>query len=290
MPEADLSLAKLVTGYSVEVTSTDRHSLAAASEMLRAGTEVYIASLPSETSERQAIAAERLKRAGLTPVPHVVARSIPNLAALDGILRKLVGEAGVDRALVLAGDRDYPAGALHSSQQIIESGLLQRNGIRRIAISAYPEPHPRIPWDALAESRAAKLEAARNAGLDVTLVSQFCFEAAPIIALARQLREERVTVPLRVGVAGNARRSALLKYALKCGVGPSIRALKENSARTRNLLLGESPRTLLEELALAHAADPALGIDGVHFFTFGSLASTVEWAEEVVTRGYAAAS
>ncbi len=48
----------------------------------------------------------------------------------------------MDRALVLAGDRDTPAGDLQSSLQLIDSGVLQKYGIRRVFISAYPEGHP----------------------------------------------------------------------------------------------------------------------------------------------------
>jgi methylenetetrahydrofolate reductase (NADPH) len=131
----------------------------------------------------------------------------------------------------------------------------------------------------LMAARAAKLAAAAGAGLDVTLVSQFCFESEPIIATARQIRSEGVTAPLRVGVAGPAGRASLLKYALRCGVGASVRALKERPA-ARGLLTGETPAQLLTELVRAQAADSSLGFQGVHFFTFASLARTVKFVEE----------
>jgi methylenetetrahydrofolate reductase (NADPH) len=278
-PDARAALSNLLRGYSVEVTSGDRKSLDDAAAMLRAGTEVFIASVPKDSSDRQALAAAHLRRAGLTPVPHLVARNFANRAELDAHLERLTGEAGVDRALVLAGDRDQPAGDLHSSLQIIESGMLQKHGIRRIAISAYPELHPRIATPLLVAARAAKLAAAERAGLEVMLLSQFCFDAEPIIELAERLREEGVRAPLRIGVAGLAGRARLLKYALMCGVGASIRALKTNQALARNVLAGESPWALMTDVARAQAANPALGVGGVHFFTFASLAATVQWAE-----------
>ncbi len=117
-------------------------------------------------------------------------------------------------------------------------------------------------------------------GLNVTLISQFCFDPAPIVAFAEQLRTEGVTAPLRVGVAGPATRASLLKYALICGVGASVRALKERQSTARNLLSGETPEDLLIKVARARAVNSTLGISGVHFFTFTSLVATAKWVEE----------
>jgi methylenetetrahydrofolate reductase (NADPH) len=81
-----------------------------------------------------------------------------------------------------------------------------------------------------------------------------------------------------VGVAGPASRTSLLKYAIMCGA--SIRALKERPA-ARGMLAGDTPEDLLTEVAQAQADNPALGIQGVHFFTFASLAATIKFAEEL---------
>jgi len=68
------------------------------------------------------------------------------------------------------------------------------------------EGHPRIPTEVLAQALSAKLAAAKAAGLEVGLVSQFCFDAKAIVAFARRLRAHGVSQPFRVGVA--ARPSA----------------------------------------------------------------------------------
>jgi methylenetetrahydrofolate reductase (NADPH) len=274
-----VELAGLLRNYSAEVTSGDRKSIDAATTMMQPGSEVFIASLPSDTHERQVLAATRLKDAGLTPVPHVVARNIKNLAELDVLLGRFAREAGVDRALILAGDRDQPAGGFSSSLQLLETGMLGKHGIGRVLFSWYPEGHPRIPAADLVAARAAKLALAAQADLDVTLISQFCFESAPIIATAKQIRAEGIRAPLRVGVAGPASRASLLKYAMICGVGASIRALKERPA-ARGMLAGDTPEELLVDIAHAQATDPSLGIQGVHFFTFASLEKSARFAEQ----------
>jgi methylenetetrahydrofolate reductase (NADH) len=272
-------LADLLRNYSAEVTCRDEKSIRAAETLMPSGSEVFIVSLPSDKEDRSIAVAAQLHHAGLVPVPHIVARNIRNRAELETLLRRLTGEAKVDRALILGGDRSQPIGEFDSSQQLLETGLLETCGIRRIKLSWYPEGHPRISDAELAKARAAKLRIAAARGLEVELVGQFCFEPAPIIASARHLRAEGIQVPLRVGVAGPASRASLLKYAMICGVGASVRALKERPG-ARSLINSETPERLLREVAHAQAEDPNLGIQRVHFFTFASLAATAEFVEQ----------
>ncbi|WEX10397.1 methylenetetrahydrofolate reductase [Chelativorans sp. AA-79] len=274
------ALARLLGTYSVEVTARDTRSLEEVMHILPSGTEVFVANLPNESAEVLVKAAARLQGAGLTPVPHIVARNIAGRGDLEHMLAGLSAEAGVDRALVLGGDRDRPAGEFDAALQIIESGLLEKNGIRRIAMACYPEGHPRISDAVLKSALKAKLDAARKAGLDTLLVSQFLFDPQPIVDFASALRKAGIEAPLRVGVAGPADRTKLIKYALRCGVGASLRVLRERGELARNVLSGETPDELLGAVALAQMDDPALGISGAHFFTFGDPARSARWAEE----------
>jgi methylenetetrahydrofolate reductase (NADPH) len=279
--DARAALKGLMGTYSTELTTRDTRSLDAAPDVLAPGSEVFIASLPNDSLDGLVATAVQLRRAGLTPVPHIVARNFESLGQFDELLAGLVGEAGVDRMLPLGGDRDRPAAQLHSSLQLIESGLIQKHGISKIFMSCYPEAHPRIADEVLEQARADKLAAAKAGGLDVTLVSQFCFDARPIVEMTRRMRAEGTTVPYRVGVAGPAERATLVRYALMCGVGASLRALKERQALARNMLTGETPETLLTEIAVAQAENPALRLEGVHLFAFGGLAKSADWAQSI---------
>jgi methylenetetrahydrofolate reductase (NADPH) len=276
-------LATLLANYSVEITVRDQRSLLAARDSLEAGTEVFVVALPNDSSEQLVAAAARLRRDGLVPVPHVVARNITSLKAADELLARLA-DAGVDRVLSLGGDRDEPAGVLTESLQIIQSGLLQRRGIRRFFLACYPEGHPKITDAQLHAARHAKLRSATEQGLEATLVSQYCFQAQPVIELARRLRAEGIPVALRVGVAGPADCARLLKYAMLCGVGASIRFLKNKPDLAKGVLGAETPESLLTEVARAQAADPALQLTGVHFFTFGNLINCAQWANDTASR------
>lgn len=279
------ALSSLLRSYSVEVTSIDATSIAVAGEMLPAGNEVFIASLPKDTPEKLTAAAVKLRRLGLTPVPHIVARNIADAATLRDLLQGLTEQAGVDRALVLGGDRELPAGGYDHSLQLLETGYFNRFKISKLYLPCYPEGHPRIPQVTLRNGRIAKLAAAQNFGMDVTLVSQFCFTAEPVLEFARAMRSKGVTSTYRVGVTGPASRARLMKFAIMCGVGPSLRALKSREHLASNMLSGATPQDMLEEIAVAQAREPELGISGVHFFTFGSMSKTIEFTRHATGTG-----
>lgn len=280
--DAGVDISQLVSdflfGYTAEVTSGDKKSIAAAQKMMSASAEVFIASLPKSTLDDQVNAAIKLHQSGLTPVPHIVARNINDLSSLSNALDRFTSEAKVTKALILGGDRDQPLGEFNASLQLIETGLLQKAGIDKIYLGCYPEGHPRISTDILDAALDAKLIAAEKAGLQVELVSQFCFDAKPIIAFAKNLRQRGIKAPFRVGIAGPSSRATLVKYAIICGVGSSLRALKERQSLAKNMMAGETPEKLLNELATAFAQQPELGFSGVHFFTFASLEKSAEFA------------
>ncbi|TKT74714.1 methylenetetrahydrofolate reductase [Aquamicrobium sp. LC103] len=273
------ALPALLENYSVELTARDRRSVADVAAHLQRGVEVFVANLPNESADVLVEAVTALREAGLVPVPHIVARNTRHAHELDETLGRLVKEAGVDRVLVLGGDRDDPVGEFTSALQLLETGLIQKHGIRKIFLACYPEGHPRISDTVLQEALKAKLAAAREASLEVTLVSQFVFDPKLVVELAKWLRANGIEAPLRVGVAGPADRGKLIKYAIRCGVGASLRILKERGELAKNVLAGETPDELLGEIAEAQAYDPSLGIDGAHFFTFGDPVKSARWVE-----------
>jgi len=138
------ALAGLLKGYSTEVTARDRKGIEAAPELMPKGAEIFVAAIPGEEPDRIIAAAVQLSRTGLKVMPHIVARNIPGRAALDDMLSRLAGEAGVDRAHVVGGDRDKPEGEYDASLQLLQTGLFQKHGVNTVTIACYPEGHPRI--------------------------------------------------------------------------------------------------------------------------------------------------
>ncbi len=276
-PQADLRA--LLRGFSLEVSARDTQAIDRAAELLPPGTEVYLNWIPGDTHHRTIAAAAKLRRAGLTPVPHVAARFLSGFTQLADFVARLAGEAEVRQALTIGGDRDKPAGSFDSSEQVLATGLFGKHGFQRIGIAGYPEGNPRIAPAAVQAALSAKLGHLRQQGIAPYIATQFCFEAKPILAWLRTLRASGVDVPVRIGLAGPASITTLMKFGLRCGVGNSLRALALRGPAIAHLLNEAGPDAILRELAATNSGEPSLGIAGIHLFSFGGLQRTAEWAQ-----------
>jgi methylenetetrahydrofolate reductase (NADPH) len=274
------SVARMLRGYSIEVNSNDAKVVDAALARLDPGTEVFLTWIPGANPMDLIAPAARLRRAGLVPVPHIGARHIESTDQLERLAASLVGEAGVDRVLVIGGDRATPAGPYDSSLAVMQSEIFQKLGIIRIAIAGFPEGNPNISDGALNEALNAKLNFARAAGLQIAIVTQFCFEAAPIVDWLRRIRARGINVPVRVGLAGPAGLLTLGRYAVRCGIGNSLRVLTEKPSFAK-LLVEKGPKPIIRGVAATAGAENAahspFGIAGLHFFVFGGFNKTVDW-------------
>src|SRR6266571_990154 len=269
------SIQALLAGASLELSSRDPAEVDACADLLEPGTAVYISMPPGQTYHGTVALATRLRRAGLRPVPHVAARRIASRDALDEYLARAAGEAGVDSALVIAGDSGRPSGPFDSSRALLETGLFQRHGFVRIGIAGYPEGHPKIAETALATALAAKKVLARRASLDLQIVTQFCFESEPILVWATKMIEHEL--PVRIGLSGPASLPHLLRFAMLCGIGNSVRALKARPQAITRLLVEAGPEAMVRDIA--HRSGPPVA--GVHFFCFGGLIRTARWLRAV---------
>lgn len=265
------NIQALLAGASVELSSRDPAEIDACADLLSPGTDVFISMPPGQTYHGNVTLAVRLRRAGLNPVPHFAARRIASRDALDEYLERAVGEAAVDSALVIAGDCDRASGPFETSLALLETGLFQRHGVRRVGVAAYPEGHPKIAASVLESALAAKMSLAQRSGLDLRVVTQFCFESAPVLELVAKIKGHGL--PVSVGLSGPASLPRLLKFAAMCGIGNSIRALKARPQAITRLLVETGPEVVVRELA-RHSPPP---IAGLHFFCFGGLVRTARW-------------
>ena len=113
-------------------------------------------------------------------------------------------------------------------------------------------------------------------GVAVDIVTQFCFEAPPLLDWLAALRGHGVALPVHIGLAGPASPATLLKFALRCGVGNSLRALRSQIGRFGRLLTDSDPGAVVRGLAGAPAAATAQ-IAGFHLFPFGGLRKSGLW-------------
>jgi methylenetetrahydrofolate reductase (NADPH) len=274
------AIAEFVQGFSIEATRPSAVDIDALAAIVPSGTRIYLSAVPARPTQEVLDSAIRLRAAGFSPVPHVAVRMFATTAALDEFLAQLTGRADVERLLIIAGDRDRPAGDLRSSLEVIDGGLLQRRGIKEIGVAGYPEGHPRISQHDLDRALMDKIAAAEATGMKVHIVTQFCFDAAAILQWIRRLRDFGLEHPVRVGLAGPTNLPALLRYARRCGVRASIEGLARQSGLARQLFAMTAPDTLVQALAQARF-DRRLGMVKPHFFAFGGIAATARWASAV---------
>ena len=89
--------------------------------------------------------------------------------------------------------------------------------------------------------------------------------------------QSEFAVPVRIGLAGPATPATLLKFALRCGVGNSVRTLQSQTARFTRLLVETAPNDIVEGLIAAVSEQRLRALPGFHVFPFGGLRATARW-------------
>jgi methylenetetrahydrofolate reductase (NADPH) len=122
----------------------------------------------------------------------------------------------------------------------------------------------------------AKIAAIRGLGMTAGVITQFCFDARPILTWMNDFRARHAETTVRVGLAGPAGIRTLLRYAAICGVGTSTKAIVSRGASIARLLSDAAPDPIIRDLAET-AAFHDLQPLGFHLFPFGGLDRTARW-------------
>ena len=272
-------LADFLRGFSIEVMPRTAEKIEDFGAILPRGTRVYVAHIAGTPIEEMVATAARLRREGMEPMPHVPARIVPDRATLRDWVARYRGEADVRQALVLAGGVVEPAGDFADSMQLLGSGAF--DGFERLHVAGHPEGNRDIDPDGgvLTVSRALKWKQAFSERTDakMALATQFCFEAAPVIEWADSIRAAGIDLPVHIGVAGPAKLQTLIKFAIACGVGPSLRVLQRRAADVTKLIRPFEPIEVLTALAEHKAADPGFAVEAVHVFPLGGIGASADW-------------
>jgi methylenetetrahydrofolate reductase (NADPH) len=153
--------------------------------------------------------------------------------------------AGATEMLVLGGGAPQPIGIYDAAIQLLQTGVFQANGVKRIGIAGHPEGNPditKIHGDAMLLKALQEKQAYLKAnGLDGFIATQFLFEAGPVAEWAKTLRAAGIDLPIYVGVPGPATIKTLVKYAAMCGVGNSARFIRKQAMNITKLLSVNTP-------------------------------------------------
>ena len=272
------------SGYSIEVIPRSAAKIESFSDLLPKNTRVYLAHLETEDIAEMIATAKRLNNEGFSVMPHIPARLIQNQAMLNDWISMYQNEAGVDEALLLAGGSKKPVGDFDSSMQLIESGLFDKAGFKRLHVAGHPEGSKDIdPGGGIKNVNKAlswKQEFSKRTDASMAITTQFCFDAGVVKKWADSIKENGIDIPIHIGIAGPAKLQTLLKFSVECGIGASMKVLTKRAKDLTTLLLPYKPTQILNELAEYKYKDLESNIEQVHFFPIGGIKQTVDWIED----------
>ncbi|TGD65001.1 methylenetetrahydrofolate reductase [Tabrizicola sp. WMC-M-20] len=278
---SDGQLEAFLQGYSIEVMPRTAEKVEDFRTLLPAGTRVYIAHIDGTPIEEMVATARRVGEEGFTAMPHFPARIIKDRATLAGWISRY-RDVGVRQGLLLAGGVAQPVGDFYTSMQLLESGAF--DGFDRLHVAGHPEGNRDIDPDGsdrmVMEAARWKSAFAERTDAQMAMATQFCFDAAPVIDWVTRLQTEGIKLPVHIGVAGPAKLQTLIKFAIACGVGPSLKVLQKRAMDVTKLLMPYEPTDVLTALAAHKAANPGFGIEQVHFFPLGGIKTNAAWVTE----------
>ena len=267
--------AQLIGASSIEISPREELAGESLRELFEPGTRVFVNHPGTVTHHDIVAVCAKLQRAGFIPVPHVAARRLASFTQARDYLQRAAAEAGVTSVLLIGGDPDHPVGPFSGSFDLLETGVVEAHGIGEVVFAGYPEGHPRIDSHALDAALDAKISLARQRALAVSLITQFGFDPEPVHRWIAALRTRGIDCPVEVGVAGPANVATLAKFAFRCGVGASLRALARGHTAFARILAEATPDAFIASLVDAEEANAP--IDGLHLFTFGGVRRTAQW-------------
>ncbi|MFJ4963365.1 methylenetetrahydrofolate reductase [Streptomyces sp. NPDC088729] len=273
---AGSAVAPLLEDFSLEMTGKDISGLDGARACIPPGTRINITFLGNEDPGTRLAAARAVRRSGCVPVPHISARRLRSRSELDAFLAALRSDGTADNVFVVGGDPATPHGPYDDSLALIRSGALRAHGVRHVGISGYPEGHPAIALPVLWSAMEDKTAALAGDDLSGDIITQFGFDADPVLAWVEEVRGRGIDAPVRIGVPGPAGIRRLLTYAARFGVGTSASIARKYGFSITNLMGTAGPDRFIR--ALAGGYDPTRhGVLKLHFYTFGGIENTSRW-------------
>ena len=243
------NLVSFLLDYSIEVMPRTAEKIENFRDILPKNTRVYIAHIEGTTIEDMVKTAKRLAEDGFSTMPHCPARIIRDKPTLNDWISRYQGEAGVAQALILAGGISKPHGEYESSMDLLETGLFDKANFKNIHIAGHPEGNKEIDPDGGSRNVDAALKWKQSykdkTDAKMAIATQFSFESGPIIKWANSIKNAGIDIPIHIGIAGPAKLQTLIRFAIACGVGPSLKVLQQRANAVTQLLLHYEPTEVL---------------------------------------------
>ena len=272
-----VAIMQWMRDVSLEATRPTADEIDKLAGLLPAGARLYLTAAPGRALDELERSAALARARGLTPVPHLSARHFISFDQVDNHLRALAAGSAAGELMLVGGDIARPKGEVADVLSLIESGLLEKHGVRRVGLAGFPDGHPHMREEELEANLLTKLAALQQRGVEGEIVTQFCFDSGPILRWLEWLRARGVHAPVRVGLAGPTSLLSWLNYARRCGVKASAEALASRSGLIKQAFKPVAPDPIIRTLARELSAQGLANVRP-HLFAFGGIEQTARWA------------
>ncbi|MDM5147581.1 transcriptional regulator BetI [Candidatus Persebacteraceae bacterium Df01] len=277
--------SRLLNGVSLEMLSADIDQAQNWHGTLNDDSRMFVPHFRNLNMEESTRTAGKIIDQGMTPVAHVAARNIADENELERIVAGFTG-VGVHEFLLLGGGEATPAGKFENSMQLLQTGIFQHYNARKVGFAGHPEEHPAQPRDIMRQALLDKLRYASAHDMEAFIVTQFCFAVTPYFDFLDWLKSEKISVPVRLGIAGRVGAKKLFKYAAFCGIGRSVGFFRRQFGKTLGLV-NFSPEGIIAELAGRVAVRQYDFPISLHFYPFGAVRETLAVISEAQINGVA---
>ena len=280
-------LGRMLADVSYEMTPAETKNTEKLNGLLPAGSRIYVVHLPNTDLTKTTKSYENALRAGYLPVPHLAARFVPDEATLRTFLGNLQS-LGLDEILLLGGGLKEQRGPYRTVMDLLHTGLFEEYGIRSFAVAGHPEPHPYASDEEILRAYTEKYEYFTSHGHEYYMMTQFTFATASLLGLIDTLRAHGLYFPVRAGLVGVVGFQVLIKYAVICGIGNSLKVLRKEAANISNLSRGYRTETFLLPLAEKVLSEPDPDryamLQHFHVFPFNNHARSIDYLQKLPLR------
>ena len=261
---------------SIEVSAKHVHDGKLSETKFPRGTRVYLTDVGVDPVDDLIAAARMVTDMGYQSVPHIPARRIESADALEHRLSGMVNEAGVNDILIIAGEADEQMGPFSESLAILQTGLIDKLGIKHVAIGGHPEGNVAYDKRDVMGVLKEKIDFGKQSDAEFRIATQFGFDGQKFINWAEAVKAAGINAPVHLGVAGPAKITTLIKYAAMCGVGNSLNFFRKRTSAIAQLATKHSPEDVVNPIENAWREGKG-NISQLHVFPFGGLQASSDW-------------
>ena len=265
--------ARLTANMSLEALTRDINDINEWRQYIDDKAEIFIPHFRNGNTTVNIRNAARLIDNGLTPIAHISARNVRDESELERVVAGYAG-VGVRDFLLLGGGDNPPLGKFTSALQMLKTGILQNNNALRVGFAGHPEEHPEQSIAVMRDALREKLAYAAEHKLDAFIATQFCFAVTPYFDFLDWLKSEKISVPVRLGLAGRVNAKKLLKFAMISGIGRSLGFFRRQFGKSIGLV-SFSPEGMMAEISGRIAVRQYNFPVHLHFYPFGAVRETL---------------